>query len=338
MIKHDHTFVIIPEGTGEPRRIHVSKKVLNIILYSVLVLLSAGFVRLVFYANELIQLRRVAGPIQQENRELHNRTRSLITERDAIQYSKDSLLNEIETERVAHARRLSEVTDELERLENFVTDLKILAGYKLPKQDAQKLRATEIDQGEDGGGEGGVEIDPDAYLEGLLEEPQDSLKGTIDNEALVLAKQLRNKRNDLKDLRNFLEKKATLLEGRPVGWPTSGIVTSEFGPRGRGFHAGIDIANVIGTPIYATGDGVVTFKGYVGAMGKEVEINHGTEFTTVYGHMSRYAVEAGDRVERGDVIGYIGNTGRTTGPHLHYEVRVNGVPVNPRPYIEKEGD
>ncbi len=336
MIRHDHTFVIVPEGAGEPRRIFVSKKIMNIILYTVLILLSAGFVRLVFYANELVQLRRVAGPIQQENRELHDRTRSLISERDGIQYSKDSLLNEVETERTAHARRLSEVTDELERLENFVTDLKILAGYKLSKTDAQKLRATEIDQGDDNGGQGGVDIEPEAYLEGLMARSQDSLKTTIDGEAIALAKQLRNKRNELKDLRNFLEKKATLLEGCPMGWATSGVVTSEFGPRGRGFHAGIDIANVIGTPVYATADGVVTFKGYVGAMGKEVEISHGKKFTTVYGHLSRYAVETGDRVERGDVIGYIGNTGRSTGPHLHYEVRVNGVPVNPRPYIEKE--
>ncbi|MEA3311934.1 MAG: hypothetical protein U9Q76_06920, partial [candidate division WOR-3 bacterium] len=119
MIKHDHTFVVIPEGVRAPRRVHVSRKVMNVMLYTVLVLLGAGFVRLVIYANELIQLRRVAGPIQQENRDLHARTRALITERDAIGYSKDSLLNEIETERVAHARRLAEVTDELERLENF---------------------------------------------------------------------------------------------------------------------------------------------------------------------------------------------------------------------------
>lgn len=337
MIKHDHTFIIIPEGTKEPRRIHVSKKVMNVILYTVLALLSAGFVRLVIYANELVQLRRVAGPIQQENRELHERTRSLITERDAIGYSKDSLLNEIETERVAHARRLAEVTDELERLENFVTDLKILAGYKLSKQDAQKLRSTEADQADEGG-QGGVEIDPESYFEGLLSISQDTLKATIDDEALALAQELRDKRNNLKDLRDFLEKKATLLEGRPMGWPVTGEITSHFGPRKGGFHSGIDVGNVIGTPVFATGDGVVTFKGYVGAYGKMIVVDHGTQFSTAYAHLSRYAVETGDRIERGDVIGYVGSTGRTTGPHLHYEVRVNGVPVNPKPYMEKEED
>lgn len=336
MIKKNHTFIIIPDGTNRPRRVFISRKVLNIVLYTVIFLLAAGFVRLLFYANELLKLRDRYWPTFQENKMLHNENKALIVERDAILFSKDSLLNEIETERVIHARRLAEVTDELERLENFVTDLKILAGYKLPKQDAQQLRSTEVDQGDDG--EGGEEIDPEAYLEGLLGMTQDSLRTMVDAEAIDLASALRNKRSELRDLRDFLEEKATLLDGRPVGWPTSGIVSSEFGPRGRGFHSGIDIANVNGTPVYATGDGVITFKGYVGAMGKMIELSHGTEFTTVYGHLSRYGAELGDRVERGDVIGYVGNTGRSTGPHLHYEVRVNGVPVNPRPYIEQEGE
>lgn len=332
MIKNDHTFVIIPEGTKEPKRIFISKKFLNILLYAVLLVLGAGFIRLLFYANELLTLRNKYWPTFQENKMLHKENQRLIVERDAIQHSKDSILNEIETERVGHARRLAEVSDEMQRLENFVTDLKILAGYKLSKQDAQKLPSTSSGDNE---GEGGANISPQAYLEGLVKQPQDSIRAGIDEEATDLAAALRNKRNSLRDLRDFLEKKATLLEGRPIGWPTSGTVTSVFGPRGGGFHSGFDIANASGTPIYATGDGVVTFKGYVGAMGKMIEISHGNEFATVYAHMSRYAVETGDRVERGDLIGYMGNTGRTTGPHLHYEVRVNGVPVNPRPYLEK---
>lgn len=335
MIKSDHTFVIIPEGTKEPRRIFLSKRFLNIILYITLFLLGAGCVRLVIYAKELIELRRVAGPILQENKDLHQRNKALIAQRNAIKYSKDSLLNEIETERVAHAKRLSEVTDELERLENFVTDLKILAGYKLNKSDAEKLKGHDIGQNDKNAGEGGPLISPESYMEGIASNPQDSLKLSIDNDAQVLADRLRDKRDALKDLRNFLERKATLLEGRPVGWPVVGVVTSEFGPRNGEFHPGFDIANIIGTPVFATGDGVVTFKGYVGSYGNMIEVDHGKGFTTLYAHLSRYEIATGDRVERGDVIGYIGNTGRTTGPHLHYEVHVNGVPVNPRPYIEK---
>ncbi|MBD3285539.1 peptidoglycan DD-metalloendopeptidase family protein [candidate division WOR-3 bacterium] len=334
MIKNDITLIILSGERKEPRRLHFSRKFLNAAIYTFFFLAAVGLVRLGFYAHEIVRLR----PMSTENVELHSENDSLYIELGGLHYSKDSLLNEIETERVSHARRLAEVTDELERLENFVTDLKILAGYKLSKEDAKKLPSTsDSDSASSDLAIGGAEIETESYLEGLLETTRTELGHTIDNEAITISKALREKRNDLRDLRNFLEKKATLLEGRPIGWPTSGMVSSEFGPRGRGFHSGIDIANTIGTPIYATGDGVVTFKGYVGAMGKEVEINHGKEFTTVYGHLSRYAVEIGDRVERGDVIGYIGNTGRSTGSHLHYEVRVNGVPVNPRPYLEKEG-
>lgn len=338
MIKNDHTFVIIPDGTKEPRRVFLSKKFLNIILYVTLVLLGAGFVRLFVYAKELVELRRVAGPILVENRDLHQRNKALISQRNAIQFSKDSILNEIETERVAHAKRLAEVTDELERLENFVTDLKILAGYKLSKEDAEKLKGQNTGQsGQEG--QGGPDISPDAYLEGLTTKPtKDTLKSSIDSQAESLADRLRDKRDALKDLRNFLERKATLLEGRPIGWPMVGVVTSEFGPRNGEFHPGFDIANVIGTPIFATGDGVVTFRGYVGTYGNMIEIDHGKGFTTLYAHLSRYAIALGDRVERGDLIGYSGNTGRTTGPHLHYEVHVNGVPVNPRPYLEKTAE
>ncbi|MBN2378607.1 M23 family metallopeptidase [candidate division WOR-3 bacterium] len=334
MIKNDITIIVVSGEKQEPRRLHFSRKFLNIALYTIIFLATVGLVRLGFYANEIVTLR----PMSVENIDLHTENDSLYVELSGLHFSKDSLLNEVETERVSHARRLAEVTDELERLENFVTDLKILAGYKLSKEDAQKLPSTSDAESPDSLAIGGADIETESYLEGLLKTPQDSLGSTIDNEAVTLAKSLREKRNDLRDLRNFLEKKATLLEGRPVGWPTSGIISSRFGPRGRGFHSGIDIANTIGTPIYATGDGVVTFKGYVGAMGKEVEINHGSEFTTVYGHLSRYGVDIGDRVERGDIIGYIGNTGRSTGPHLHYEVRVNGVPVDPWPYIQKEGE
>ncbi len=333
MIRHDHTIVIIPEGTKQPKRIFVSKRVLNIILYTTLTLLFAGFVRMIFYAHELVQLRRVAGPIQQENKELHDRTKSLITQRDAIQFSKDSLLNEIETERVQHARHLAEVQDEFERLENFVTDLKILAGYKLSKEDARKLNTDDKTKSTQQG-TGGPQIEIEPYLEGLLKASPDSLKANLDSGATALSVRLREKRTDLRGLRNFLEKKATLITDRPMGMPTDGQITSRFGPRNSRFHAGIDIANIIGTPVFSTGEGVVIFKGYVGAYGKMIIIDHGNEFNTVYAHLSRYDVETGDRVERDDVIGYVGNTGRTTGPHLHYEVRINGVPVNPEPYFK----
>lgn len=116
-------------------------------------------------------------------------------------------------------------------------------------------------------------------------------------------------------------------------------LTSSFGTRndpfrrGRRMHNGLDMAGPIGTPIYATADGIVGRAQWLGGYGKYVEINHGGEIQTRYGHMSRILVEPGARVTRGQLIGRMGSTGRSTGSHLHYEVRIAGRPVNPMPFM-----
>ncbi len=130
-----------------------------------------------------------------------------------------------------------------------------------------------------------------------------------------------------------------VLSSTPSTWPTMGLVSSQFGRRGspftgRGeFHKGIDISAKRGTPVQATAKGVVSFSGVDGAYGNTVIINHGSGLVTRYAHMQRCAVKEGDSISRGDLVGYVGNTGRTTGPHLHYEVMLNGVCVNPMHYI-----
>jgi murein DD-endopeptidase MepM/ murein hydrolase activator NlpD len=115
-------------------------------------------------------------------------------------------------------------------------------------------------------------------------------------------------------------------------WPVHGPVTSEFGPRWGGFHPGIDIAPGYGTPIAAAKDGVVAFAGWMDGYGNFIIIDHGGGFATAYGHQSRLAVSDGQAVSAGQVIGYVGSTGFSTGPHLHFEIRVNGTAVNPRGY------
>lgn len=116
-------------------------------------------------------------------------------------------------------------------------------------------------------------------------------------------------------------------------------LTSGFGVRsdpfrgGRAMHAGVDIPGPIGTPIYATADGVVGRSGWVSGYGKLIELEHGRGIQTRYGHLSNWAVAAGARVKRGQLIGYMGSTGRSTGSHLHYEVRIDGRAVNPTPFL-----
>lgn len=101
----------------------------------------------------------------------------------------------------------------------------------------------------------------------------------------------------------------------------------------RRMHSGIDLAAPTGTPVYATADGLVSRANRFSSYGLYISIDHGAELETRYAHLSRLAVAAGDRVRKGQVIGYVGSTGRSTGPHLHYEVRVDGVAVNPNPYM-----
>jgi murein DD-endopeptidase MepM/ murein hydrolase activator NlpD len=125
----------------------------------------------------------------------------------------------------------------------------------------------------------------------------------------------------------------------PNLWPVEGQVTGSFGERidpfnGEGaFHSGVDIGTSYGQQVIAPADGVVTFADFMGGYGKAVMLDHGHGISTRYGHLSGYAVTPGQHLHRGDVIGYVGLSGRSTGPHLHYEVRINDTPVNPYKYL-----
>jgi len=139
----------------------------------------------------------------------------------------------------------------------------------------------------------------------------------------------------LETVRYGVERRQALAAATPSMWPVAGWLSSPFGERtdpftGRpDFHPGIDISADKGTPIHATADGTVESASYSGAYGNLVVLDHGFGISTRYGHMSRFAVKAGDHVKRGDVIGYIGQTGRANGPHVHYEVWLNGRMLNP---------
>ncbi len=125
----------------------------------------------------------------------------------------------------------------------------------------------------------------------------------------------------------------------PDLWPVEGQITGSFGERidpfnGEGaFHSGVDIASAYGQAVIAPADGTVVFADFLGGYGRMILLDHGHAITTRYGHLSGFAVVTGQTVHRGDTIGYVGLTGRSTGPHLHYEVRINDIPVNPHKYL-----
>jgi murein DD-endopeptidase MepM/ murein hydrolase activator NlpD len=125
----------------------------------------------------------------------------------------------------------------------------------------------------------------------------------------------------------------------PSRWPIRGVVNSEFGRRvslwtgAPEYHSGLDIAAGIGTPVKAPAPGVVVFSGTMPDYGTTLVLDHGSEIKTLYGHLQKIQVLPGQKVERGQQIALSGNTGRTSGPHLHYEITVQGQPVNPRGYL-----
>jgi murein DD-endopeptidase MepM/ murein hydrolase activator NlpD len=143
----------------------------------------------------------------------------------------------------------------------------------------------------------------------------------------------------LQMLIEYFEDKRSLYASIPSVWPVRGWVTSPFGNRTSPFsgimkfHEGMDIAAQTGVPVMAPADGVVIRAGFGSGYGNMVELSHGYGIKTIFAHNSRLNVKAGQRVKRGDVISYVGDSGSSTGPHLHYEVRVNGLPVNPVKYL-----
>lgn len=141
------------------------------------------------------------------------------------------------------------------------------------------------------------------------------------------------------ELLRVLRENRDAIAAMPTVWPVEGFISSPFGGRyssfsGRSeFHKGIDVRARPGTPITSPAKGTVNFAGGDGAYGLSVEVQHSRTISTKYAHMQRIVVREGQQVRRGDIIGFVGSTGRSTGPHLHYEVKINGLHVNPMRYI-----
>lgn len=176
-------------------------------------------------------------------------------------------------------------------------------------------------------------------LASLSEKKQEDALKEMHDELTQLKGAASKQEASLQMLIEYFEDKRSLYASTPSVWPVRGWVTSHFGNRTSPFsgilkfHEGLDIAGQTGTPILAPADGVVIKAGFSTGYGNMVELSHGYGIKTLYAHNSRLNVKTGQRVKRGDVIAYLGDTGSSTGPHLHYEVRLNGLPVNPLRYM-----
>jgi murein DD-endopeptidase MepM/ murein hydrolase activator NlpD len=174
----------------------------------------------------------------------------------------------------------------------------------------------------------------------ILEKERPEPVSRLHLDLLELSKEAFQREQNLKELKESLHTQKSVLLSIPSLWPVIGRITSAFGetrfsPSSGGTrpHQGIDIAAPTGTPIVAPADGVVVIAGREAQYGRLVSIDHGHGYTTRYGHLKNIQVKPGDRVHAGQILGTVGISGNTTGPHLHYEVRIHGRPVNPFPYL-----
>ena len=224
------------------------------------------------------------------------------------------------------ARTINDLKTRMLSLNEFEKKVRIIANLD-SKDDQDSLFGM--------GGPMPEDLDPSLPLS----EDHNQLLRQMHEQAEMVSTASTIQQQSFKSLLEKLQAKRNLLASTPSIRPTSGWVTSRFGYRispftGRKeFHKGLDIASRKGTPIIAPADGTVTFADRKGLMGNMLTIDHGYGIVTRYGHIDRFLKKRGDKVKRGETIALMGNNGRSTGPHLHYEVRLNGINVDPENYI-----
>ena len=225
-----------------------------------------------------------------------------------------------------YEKSISRLEATIANFESYAKKLNIMAGLK----SADVLTAPAGVGGGPGPGEAEAQAGPMSYA-----APQTLSQSSIQS----LSRKAENVESNLNNLVGFFESQAMRLATTPSIRPTAGWLASSYGMRTDPFtgqyqmHWGIDISTNTGNPIVATADGIVIKVQTDKYLGRNVTISHGNGVTTVYGHMNAFACKAGQKVKRGDVIGYVGMTGKAVGPHVHYEVRKDGRPVNPFNYI-----
>lgn len=296
-LKH-HTIIFVPHARARLRKWRISNLQLSLLVSGFLLATAAGLVVSWFYFTTAIDRDHLEA--------LRFENENLKSVNDSFEVSISGLESKL-AEYEDRTRKLA-ILAGLE-VQNIGSEVGIGGPPELPSQFFQA---------------GSGEKDPVGLHQpelGQIEGRLSSLDGT------------------LHEVQERLDERARWISSMPTIAPVRGLTTSSYGVRrdpvhgGRAFHQGIDISAAPGAPVLATAAGIITTSGWSGGLGKAVFISHGYGLATRYAHLSDVTVQEGERVDRGDVIGYVGNTGRSTGYHLHYEVRENGQPTNPMGHI-----
>ena len=306
MGKDDVTIVIFPGSLSVPKKLRLPKRLVKFsILVSFVVLI--GFLGSSFYFIQ--QYLKLQG-----------------SEAELVKLRHESKIRKIQVEKFT--QQVKNFETEMVRLERFEKKLRVITALENSPRSIEKNWGV--------GGPYGFSTNSFTTAMGRgAANMVERLSNGLDH----LGKQAKIQSISFQELDNFFKNQKSLLSSTPSIWPTRGWVTSGFGFRKSPFtglrekHEGWDIAARNGAPVRTTADGVVVVEGREYGYGNLVEIDHGYGLVTRYGHNSKHFVKVGDRVKRGQVVTLVGNTGRSTGPHLHYEVLLNGVPVNPKNYI-----
>jgi murein DD-endopeptidase MepM/ murein hydrolase activator NlpD len=226
-----------------------------------------------------------------------------------------------------------ELTAQIQSLENVIDDLGPRSALD-PEQAKALQRLPAVVKARATGGTAQPNAPISGVLSGSLTTPEDTFG--------VLRTLLQALEGRLSYVRRDVERQEALVGAHPSIWPTYGWLTGTFGGRPdpftgeRAFHQGLDISTSKGQPVYATANGTVESAAYTGEYGNLIVLRHDFGLSTRYGHLSKFSVTPGQPVRRGDVIGLVGSTGRSTGAHLHYEVLANGKLINPLPLLTEK--
>ena len=309
------SFLVLSNSGSAARQFSASKLVLGL-LGGFLCLMLAGFGYVVY---DYLALKRDA--------------RLITSKANDVACQLETSNNEIEHQRKqiqSFAKEITGLKEKLLTLHEFESQIRIIAN--LDKSDeAENLFGV------------GGSIPEDLEANVPLKQKHNSLMREMHDQIDQIEMAAVNQRTGFESLLKSLEDQQNLLASTPTIRPVSpradSWITSRFGNRISPFtkkkemHKGYDIAANVGTPILATADGVVTFVGNRGLYGKMIVVDHGHGVITRYGHCNKVLKKRGEKVSRWDTIALVGNTGRSTGPHVHYEVLLNGIPVNPEKYI-----
>ena len=309
MGKDEVTIVLFPGTLRTPKKISMPQSVVKFgVLVSFVVLI--GFLGSVFYFSQ--QYLSLQG-----------------SENELVKLRRDSKIRKIQVAKFA--QQVKNFETQMARLERFEKKLRVITALENSPKSVEKNWGV--------GGPYGLSSNS---FKTAIGRGAASMVDRLSNGLDHLDRQAKIQSISFQELDDFFKNQKSFLSSTPSIWPTRGWVTSSFGFRKSPFtglrekHEGWDIAARNGAPVRATADGVVVVEGREYGYGNLVEVDHGYGIVTRYGHNSKHLVKVGDRVKRGQVVSLVGNTGRSTGPHLHYEILLNGVPVSPENYILEE--